>query len=126
MIIQFPILNISLSTLSSQDLEETQIGDLWDCPNDNSIFEGYYKNQKYVDHSGCVFKIIGKRKSNFYKFNNEQTLKSAGSAGSSSCGLGSSAGSSANSSSTRSSSSGNGSGSFESGSNSCSSQDFNR
>ena len=63
--IQFPILNISLSNLSSQDLEETHIGDLWDYPGDNSIFEEYYNNQKYVDQSGHIFKIIGKRKSNF-------------------------------------------------------------
>lgn len=42
MSIQFPILNISLSNLSSQDLEETHIGDLWDYPGDNSIFEEYY------------------------------------------------------------------------------------
>ena len=48
MSIQFPILNISLSNLSSQDLEETHIGDLWDYPGDNSIFEEYYNNQKYV------------------------------------------------------------------------------
>ena len=46
MSIQFPILNISLSNLSSQDLEETHIGDLWDYPGDNSIFEEYYNNQK--------------------------------------------------------------------------------
>lgn len=65
MSIQFPILNISLSNLSSQDLEETHIGDLWDYPGDNSIFEEYYNNQKYVDQSGHIFKIIGKRKSNF-------------------------------------------------------------
>ena len=65
-------------------------------------------------------------KSNYPNASNKQTLKSAGSAGSSSGCLGSSAGSSANSSSTRSSSSGNGSGSFGSGSNSSSSQDFNR
>ena len=65
-------------------------------------------------------------KSNYPHVSNEQTLKSAGSAGSSSGCLGSSAGSSANSSSTRSYSSGNGSGSFGSGSNSSSSQDFNR
>ena len=65
MSIQFPILNISLSNLSSQDLEETHIGDLWDYPDDNSIFEEYYNNQKYVDQSGHIFKIIGKRKSNF-------------------------------------------------------------
>ena len=64
MSIQFPILNISLSNLSSQDLEETHIGDLWDYPGDNSIFEEYYDNQKYVDQSGHIFKIIGKRKSN--------------------------------------------------------------
>lgn len=30
-----------------------------------SIFEEYYNNQKYVDQSGHIFKIIGKRKSNF-------------------------------------------------------------
>ena len=65
MSIQFPILNISLSNLSSQDLEETHIGDLWDYPGDNSIFEEYYNNQRYVDQSGHIFKIIGKRKSNF-------------------------------------------------------------
>ena len=65
MSIQFPILNISLSNLSSLDLEETHIGDLWDYPGDNSIFEEYYNNQKYVDQSGHIFKIIGKRKSNF-------------------------------------------------------------
>ena len=65
MSIQFPILNISLSNLSSQDLEETHIGDLWDYPGDNSIFEEYYNNQKYVDQSGHIFKITGKRKSNF-------------------------------------------------------------
>ena len=65
MSIQFPILNISLSNLSSQDLEETHIGDLWDYPGDNGIFEEYYNNQKYVDQSGHIFKIIGKRKSNF-------------------------------------------------------------
>lgn len=65
MSIQFPILNISLSNISSQDLEETHIGDLWDYPGDNSIFEEYYNNQKYVDQSGHIFKIIGKRKSNF-------------------------------------------------------------
>ena len=65
MSIQFPILNISLSNLSSQDLEETHIGDLWDYPGDNSIFEEYYNNQKYVDQSGHIFKIIGKRK-NYY------------------------------------------------------------
>ena len=46
MSIQFPILNISLSNLSSQDLEETHIGDLWDYPRDNSIFEEYYNNPK--------------------------------------------------------------------------------
>lgn len=57
MSIQFPILNISLSNLSSQDLEETHIGDLWDYPGDNSIFEEYYNNQKYVDQSGHIFKI---------------------------------------------------------------------
>ena len=57
---------------------------------------------------------------------NKKNLKSAGSSGTSSGIAGSSAGSSANSSSTRSSSSGNGSGSFGSGSNSSSSQDFNR
>lgn len=55
MSIQFPILNISLSDLSSQDLEETHIGDLWDYPGDNSIFEEYYNNQKYVDQSGHIF-----------------------------------------------------------------------
>ena len=65
MSIQFPILNISLSNLSSQDLEETHIGDLWDYPGDNSVFEEYYNNQKYVDQSGHIFKIRGKRKSNF-------------------------------------------------------------
>ena len=65
-------------------------------------------------------------KSNYPHVFNEQTLKSAGSAGSSSGRLGSSVGSSANSSNTRSYSSGNGSGSFGSGSNSSSSQDFNR
>ena len=59
MSIQFPILNISLSNLSSQDLEETHIGDLWDYPGDNGIFEEYYNNQKYVDQSGHIFKIIG-------------------------------------------------------------------
>lgn len=59
------ILNSYLSNLSSQDLEETHIGDLWDYPGDNSIFEEYYDNQKYVDQSGHIFKIIGKRKSNF-------------------------------------------------------------
>ena len=58
MSIQFPILNVSLSNLSSQDLEETHIGDLWDYPGDNSIFEEYYNNQKYVDQSGHIFKII--------------------------------------------------------------------
>ena len=58
MSIQFPILNISLSNLSSQDLEETHIGDLWDYPGDNSIFEEYYNNQKYVDQSGHIFKIM--------------------------------------------------------------------
>ena len=57
MSIKFPILNISLSNLSSQDLEETHIGDLWDYPGDNSIFEEYYNNQKYVDQSGHIFKI---------------------------------------------------------------------
>ena len=54
--IQFPILNISLSNLSSQDLEETHIGDLWDYPGDNSIFEEYYNNQKYVVHP--TFRVI--------------------------------------------------------------------
>ena len=54
MSIQFPILNVSLSNLSSQDLEETHIGDLWDYPGDNSIFEEYYNNQKYVDQSGHI------------------------------------------------------------------------
>ena len=39
MSIQFPILNISLSNLRSQDLEETHIGDLWDYPGDNSILK---------------------------------------------------------------------------------------
>ena len=68
--IQFPILNISLSNLSSQDLEETHIGDLWDYPGDDSIFEEYYNNQKYVDQSGHIFKIIGKRKSNFISLKN--------------------------------------------------------
>lgn len=56
MSIQFPILNVSLSNLSSQDLEETHIGDLWDYPGDNSIFEEYYNNQKYVDQSGHILK----------------------------------------------------------------------
>ena len=37
MSIQFPILNISLSNLSSQDLEETHIGDLWDYPGKNML-----------------------------------------------------------------------------------------
>ena len=46
-------------------MEETHIGDLWDYPGDNSIFEEYYNNQKYVDQSGHIFKIIGKRNSNF-------------------------------------------------------------
>ena len=68
MSIQFPILNISLSNLSSQDLEETHIGDLWDYPGDNSIFEEYYNNQKYVDQSGHIFNR--KKKIKFYKFNN--------------------------------------------------------
>lgn len=81
MSIQFPILNISLSNLSSQDLEETHIGDLWDYPGDNSIFEEYYNNQKYVDQSGHIFKIIGKRKSNFINsiihFSNVQKITSA-------------------------------------------------
>ena len=78
MTIQFPILNISLSSLSSENLEETHIGDLWDYPRDNSIFEEYYINQRYVDQSGCIFKLIGKRKSNFINsiihFNKEKLV----------------------------------------------------
>ena len=65
-------------------------------------------------------------KSNYPNTSNKGTLKSAGSSGSTSGCIGSSAGSSANCSSTRPSSTGNGSGSFGSGSNSSSSQDFNR
>ena len=67
MSIQFPILNISLSNLSSQDLEETHIGDLWDYPGDNSIFEEYYNNQKYVDQSGHIFKITKVSQVNKYQ-----------------------------------------------------------
>lgn len=65
MVMHFPILNISLSSLSSQNLEETHIEDLWDYPRDNDVFEKYYIGQEYVDQSGRIFKIIGKRKSNF-------------------------------------------------------------
>ena len=65
MIIHFPILNISLSSVNSENLEETHIGDLWNYPHDNDVFEKYYIGQKYVDQSGCIFKIIGRRKSNF-------------------------------------------------------------
>lgn len=56
MSIQFPILNISLSNLSSQDLEETHIGDLWDYPGDNSIFEEYYNNQNMLTKVGIYLK----------------------------------------------------------------------
>ena len=55
---------------------------------------------------------------------NQESLKSAGSSGSSSGSSGNSSGSSANSSSSRAMSSGNGSGSFGSGSKSSSSQDY--
>ena len=41
------------------------IGDLWDYPRDNSIFDKYYLNQEYVDQNGYIFKLIGKNKSNF-------------------------------------------------------------
>ena len=46
MSIQFPILNISLSNLSSQDLEETHIGDLWDYPGDNSCCPSKSRHRK--------------------------------------------------------------------------------
>ena len=65
MAIRFPALNISLRVLSSEHLEEIHIGDLWDYPRDNSIFEEFYLNQKYVDVSVHIFKLTGKRKSNF-------------------------------------------------------------
>lgn len=78
MIIQFPILNISLSSLNKEYLEETHIGDFWDYPRDNSIFEEYYINQRYVDQSGRIFKIIGKWKSNLINsiihFNKEKLI----------------------------------------------------
>ena len=78
MIIQFPILNISLSSLNKEYLEETHIGDFWDYPRDNSIFEEYYINQRYVDQSGRIFKIIGKRKENLINsiihFNKEKLI----------------------------------------------------
>jgi len=89
-----------------------------------SSLKNFLKNNS--SENGNIVNKTMEFKSNYPNASNKQTLKSAGSAGSSSGCLGSSAGSSANSSSTRSSSSGNGSGSFGSGSNSSSSQDFNR
>jgi len=61
----FPILNISLTSLNLQNLENIHIGDLWDYPRDNSIFDKYYLNQEYVDQNGCIFKLTGKTKPNF-------------------------------------------------------------
>lgn len=61
----FPILNISLTSLNAQSLEGIHIGDLWDYPRDNGIFNKYYLNQEYVDQNGHIFKLIGKTKSNF-------------------------------------------------------------
>ena len=65
MVIRFPILNVSFSKMDSLSLEVFHIGDLWDYSRDNGIFNEYYMNQKYVDQSGHIFKITGKRKSNF-------------------------------------------------------------
>lgn len=62
---RFPILNISLALLNLQNLEDIHIGDLWDYPRDNGIFNKYYLNQEYVDQNGHIFKLIGKKRSNF-------------------------------------------------------------
>lgn len=60
--LQFPMLNISLVSLNPQSLEEIHIGDLWDYPRDNHLFDKYYLNQQYVDQNGHIFKITGKTK----------------------------------------------------------------
>ena len=62
--IAFPILNISLSSLNSDSLEELHIGDYWDYPTDGLLFGRYYANQEYVDQNGNIFRLAGKRQTN--------------------------------------------------------------
>ncbi len=61
MVIQYPILNVSLSSVTYKHLEYIHIGDLWDYSSDSRIFNEYYLNQKFADQTGRVFKIIGKQ-----------------------------------------------------------------
>ena len=61
---KFPILNISISSLNSNILEELHIGDYWDYPDNKHIFNRYYLHHEYVDQQGQIFRLIGKNKSN--------------------------------------------------------------